>query len=48
VIVEDLKEDGAFDGVLEGVQYVAHVASPMPTSAVGILSLVLKNKAKNA
>jgi nucleoside-diphosphate-sugar epimerase len=30
VIVPELEKPGAFDQVLEGVQYVFHVASPMP------------------
>ncbi|KAK8157368.1 putative 3-beta hydroxysteroid dehydrogenase/isomerase, partial [Phyllosticta citrichinensis] len=31
VIVQDITKPGAYDGVLEGVDYVFHVASPLPS-----------------
>ncbi|KAK7530890.1 uncharacterized protein J3D65DRAFT_671812 [Phyllosticta citribraziliensis] len=33
VIVRDITKPGAYDGVLEGVDYVFHVASPLPSQA---------------
>lgn len=30
VVVDDLLKDAAFDGVLDGIDAVAHVASPLP------------------
>jgi hypothetical protein len=38
-VVEDLKAENAFDGVLEGVQFVAHVASPMGMKVVSLCFL---------
>lgn len=29
-VVDDLLKDGAFDGVLDGIDAVVHVASPLP------------------
>lgn len=30
VVVPDITIDGAFDGVLDGVSYIQHIASPLP------------------
>lgn len=32
VIVSDMTKDGAYDGFLDGVDYIFHVASPLPSS----------------
>jgi nucleoside-diphosphate-sugar epimerase len=38
ITIPDLGAEGAFDGVLEGVEYIAHVASPMGMDVVSSLS----------
>ena len=32
MIVSDMTKDGAYDGFLDGVDYIFHVASPLPSS----------------
>jgi hypothetical protein len=34
VIVNDITTDGAFDSALEGVTYIEHIASPIPSAMV--------------
>jgi uncharacterized protein YbjT (DUF2867 family) len=35
VVIEDLTKDRAFDGILEGVEAIIHVASPVPFEVSG-------------
>jgi len=38
VVISDLGATGAFDGLLQDVVYILHIASPMNTLAVSSLS----------
>ena len=32
IVVKDITADGAFDAALDGVSYIAHLASPLPSA----------------